>query len=255
MSKKQPKSDRNVDLPDWADDVTPADEVMKKFYAPTGAFKRGPIAPPDPVPAVSHAFTSDQTPSDETFQTGSAQQDKPESEVATSASSSAPAKLQQPESSAIPADSAPPPSEQPQSDASLTKVSTTPSELGRNQVSSVKAPDINEPALHSTHQTLPQASDVTKFPSFEVFAKKWKMYLYPGQLAVLRTLYEVTYAVGTDECFTRYSEIAKATKMSRRNCINVMNFLVNRGFVERLEVRNDATGKGIRLRLYLDPLH
>ena len=49
MSKKRPRSDRDIDLPDWADEVTPADEVMKKFYAPTGAFKPGPIAVPPPV--------------------------------------------------------------------------------------------------------------------------------------------------------------------------------------------------------------
>lgn len=69
----------------------------------------------------------------------------------------------------------------------------------------------------------------------------------------MRTLHELTYAVGSTECFTRYSELAKATKMSRRNCINVVNSLVDRGFVERLEVRNDATGKGIRLRVHLIP--
>jgi hypothetical protein len=33
-----------------------------------------------------------------------------------------------------------------------------------------------------------------------------------------------------------------------------MNSLVERGFVERLEVRNDATGKGIKLRVHPEPL-
>ncbi len=80
------------------------------------------------------------------------------------------------------------------------------------------------------------------------------MYLYPGQLAVMRMLYEQTYAVGVTECFTRYSEIAQATKMSRRNCINVVNSLANRGFIDRLEVRNDASAKGIRLRVNLEPV-
>jgi hypothetical protein len=70
----------------------------------------------------------------------------------------------------------------------------------------------------------------------------------------MRTLYEMTLARGSAECFTQYSQIASATKMTRRNCINVMNSLVERGFVERLEVRNDATGKGIRLRVHPDPL-
>lgn len=71
----------------------------------------------------------------------------------------------------------------------------------------------------------------------------------------MRALYELTFAQGTSECFTRYSELAVATKMSRRNCIHVMNSLIERGFVERLEIRNDATSKGIRLRIYLEPLH
>jgi DNA-binding Lrp family transcriptional regulator len=70
----------------------------------------------------------------------------------------------------------------------------------------------------------------------------------------MRALFEMTFARGTSECFTRYSEIAATTKMSRRNCINVMNSLVDRGFVERLEVRNDATGKGIKLRVHPEPL-
>ena len=90
--------------------------------------------------------------------------------------------------------------------------------------------------------------------SFDEFARKWKRYLYPGQLAVMRTLFEMTLDRGSFECFTQYSQIASATKMTRRNCINVMNSLVERGFVERLEVRNDATGKGIRLKVHPDPL-
>lgn len=81
------------------------------------------------------------------------------------------------------------------------------------------------------------------------------MYLYPGQLGVMRTLYELTYAVGVTECFTRYSELAKATKMSRRNCINVVNSLANRGFIERLQVKNDAHSKGIWLKVHLVPLY
>ena len=32
------------DLPDWAADVTPSDDVMQKFYAPTGSFPTGPIS-------------------------------------------------------------------------------------------------------------------------------------------------------------------------------------------------------------------
>lgn len=69
----------------------------------------------------------------------------------------------------------------------------------------------------------------------------------------MRELFELTTARGVEDCFTRYSEIAIATKMTRRNCINVVSSLIERGFVERLEVRNDSTGKGIRLRIHTDP--
>ena len=63
MSKKSAKSERSVDLPDWADDITPADEVMRKFYAPTGAFKHGPIVPSEldtqlPSPEAPREFTA-----------------------------------------------------------------------------------------------------------------------------------------------------------------------------------------------------
>ncbi|MDQ3821511.1 MAG: hypothetical protein M3362_28055, partial [Acidobacteriota bacterium] len=51
MSKKPARSDRESDLPDWAEEVTPSDEVMRKFYAPTGAFKTGPISVPPPESA------------------------------------------------------------------------------------------------------------------------------------------------------------------------------------------------------------
>ena len=70
----------------------------------------------------------------------------------------------------------------------------------------------------------------------------------------MRTLCEMTIERGLSECFTQYSQIASATKMTRRNCINVINSLAEHGFVERLEVRNDATGKGIRLKVHTNPL-
>jgi DNA-binding MarR family transcriptional regulator len=248
MSKKRPRSERDVDLPDWADDVTPADEVMRKFYAPTGAFKSGPIPVPlpaaDAAPAApSHARADEEIRPENTVK-----------DVATTLSHNATSEAavgQQPE----------PPSDQ------QVSIQTEFREIEESPVASLPPPiseiertriqdSVRDEGIASSRTPRPakELTDQAQSTSFEEFAKKWKRYLYPGQLSVMRTLYEMTLARGSSECFTQYSQIASATKMTRRNCINVMNSLVERGFVERLEVRNDATGKGIRLRIHPDPL-
>ncbi|MDQ3255386.1 MAG: helix-turn-helix domain-containing protein [Acidobacteriota bacterium] len=251
MSKKSAKSERSVDLPDWADDVTPADEVMRKFYAPTGAFKHGPIVPSklDPQPLLPEAPRESTAPPESLqklkiqrdivgtgaathYQTPvSSPREKPRDKLASTAQTSVTGILEEKEITSLP------PS---------TVISTEPI---KDDVAADKSKFALKSGVADTRQV--SARDIST--SYEDFARKWKMYLYPGQLAVMRILYELTYAVGVTECFTRYSEIASATKMSRRNCINVVNSLANRGFIVRLEVRNDASAKGIRLRVILEP--
>ncbi len=251
MSKKSAKSERSVDLPDWADDVTPADEVMRKFYAPTGSFKHGPIVPSelDPLPLLPEALR-ESTPAHESLQELKIQRDTVGIGAAT--------QYQTPVSS---------PREE-RRDKLATAAQTSVTEVPEvKEITSLPPSTITSSEPIKAHA----AADKSEFPlksrvaktrldsardnstPYEDFARKWNMYLYPGQLAVMRILYELTYAVGVTECFTRYSEIARATKMSRRNCINVVNSLANRGFIERLEVRNDASAKGIRLRVNLEP--
>ncbi len=252
MSKKSAKSERSVDLPDWADDVTPADEVMRKFYAPTGAFKHGPIVSSELAPQLlSPEDPSAVTASHESPQTPETQRDTVGSESATYTQT--PLSSPRQERRDKPATTA---------QTSITEV-TEEEEIATNPPSSITSlqPLKADAASDKFDLHLQSKAAVTRLVSardtstpYEDFARKWKMYLYPGQLAVMRILYEQTYAVGVTECFTRYSEIARATKMSRRNCINVVNSLANRGFIERLEVRNDASAKGIRLRVNLEPV-
>jgi hypothetical protein len=235
MSKKPARSERDVDLPDWADEVTPADEVMKKFYAPTGSFKSGPINVQQPAAPITDPSAS-----------------PPLGDVKEGLVNN------QPESEAVPGKPASttsaPPSIAEQEDkrekSSLPlpgrEIRSIPEEKTGATESAIQA----RPVVQASTETLERAQT----SSFEEFARKWKRYLYPGQLAVMRTLFDLTIGRGTTECFTRYSEIAVATKMTRRNCINVMNSLVERGFVTRLEIRNDATGKGIKLRIHADPI-
>jgi hypothetical protein len=242
MSKKQAKSERDVDLPDWADDVTPTDEVMKKFYAPTGTFKSGPIAvQPGAAPATESSAAS---PKEENRDKSVASQVEPLEVIDSSPEEAVTTPLT--------------PTNVIEKEDKGEKTSPTPSALKdrapleeKVKAGDVEASDIAETPVRKTLTETPGGSQTS---SFEEFARKWKRYLYPGQLAVMRTLFELTIESGTSECFTRYSAIAAETKMTRRNCINVMNSLVDRGFVTRLEVRNDATSKGIRLRIHTDPL-
>ena len=253
MSKKPAKSDRSHDLPDWADDVTPADEVMKKFYAPTGAFKSGQIVPsePDAQPLSPTVPPPDSIAAHENPQKQENQEDRVEIKEPTPTQASSPRDEYRVDSAkattAVPA-SVPEVHTEPIITVLPSSTSDSPRPL--KAAATVKTQLAPQPKNALTTGMI-SASDKTT--QYEDFARKWRMYLYPGQLAVMRILYELTYAVGATECFTRYSEIARATKMSRRNSINVVNSLVNRGFVERLEVRNDASAKGIRLRIHLEP--
>lgn len=244
MSKKPAKSERAVDLPDWADDVTPSDEVMKKFYAPTGTFKPGPIIVPTageaPAPEPSAA-----SPEVKSRDAGVGARPEPPETVDDSPENATSGSLTQTDDLG-------------ESGPEEEKPSLHPPELKDQAPAERAAPagvlESPETPAKAIRETAAEASRGTQPTIFEEFARKWKRYLYPGQLAVMRTLFELTVARGTTECFTRYSELATATKMTRRNCINVMNSLVERGFVTRLEVRNDATGKGIRLRVHTNPL-
>ena len=228
MSKKPARSEREVALPDWADEVTPADEVMRKFYAPTGAFKPGPIAvqPPAAFPAA---------PSDEVVK---------EEGIDSQVTPQAPKE--------------PAPDVPGLSPVSQTSVSEQQDARGGSSLLSPgsrlrKSAGRKPAAPKAAGGVTPDIIEETQTTPFGEFAKRWSRYLYPGQLAVMRELYGLTIARGVTDCFTRYSELAAATKMTRRNCINVVNALAERGFVERLEVRNDSTGKGIKLRIHTDP--
>lgn len=251
MSKKPAKIDRRVNLPDWADDVTPADEVMRKFYAPTGTFKSGPIGSSklDSQPTLAEA-SRDPDADHESLQgyvpDGNTLERNSSTETENAASS--PSEYQQSASAIL----APTSVTEPREDSVNSVLpSSAPTSLSIFKAAVAIQPESSHQLEFSSETQ--RVSTSNSFTVYDDFARKWKMYLYPGQLAVMRILYGLTHAVGENDCFTRYSEIADATKMSRRNCINVVNSLVNRGFVERLEVRNDASAKGIRLRIHLEP--
>lgn len=251
MSKKQPRSERDSGLPDWADDVTPDDEVMRKFYAPTGTFKPGPISVN--LPNIPEQSTKKTPPDSITNERVDLAQSVVNAVNRGSSPTAEPVRL------VSSPDSLPKPAEEsldttPSLNLSDADVSPRPPAPQKAEQNSDDNESPEFPAPKGPAEISLDAQNSSGNSTFEDFARKWKRYLYPGQLAVMRTLYELTFEQGSSECFTRYSAIAASTKMSRRNCINVMNSLVERGFVERLEIRNDATGKGIRLRVHFEPI-
>lgn len=223
---------------------------MKKFYAPTGTFKSGPIAVQTP-PSTSSSLL---TPPEETTEDEDKRPEYEELEAATYApiTSHSEIKTEHEGFDEVPA-------AQTVQQAAVTEISKNPATSLPSPVSEFEGERTRDEDLEIFSDSLPlelprDASIQAQPSSFEEFAVKWRRYLYPGQLAVMRTLYELTFARGVSDCFIQYSQIASATKMTRRNCINVMNSLVDRGFVERLEVRNDSTAKGIRLKVHTEPL-
>lgn len=212
---------------------------MEKFYAPTGVFRHGPISIPKEPAEVSSDLQIEPGESTTDSQPTPASGNDRINSLYISAEDT---------------------NYQGTARASTSEIgdATLPLTIGPDNLPE----ESSQITYHQTEPALKQAAgassgDILSHSQnilFAEFANRWKRYLYPGQLAVMRALFELTFPHGTSECFTRYSELAAVTKMSRRNCINVMNSLVERGFVERLEIRNDASGKGISLRIHLEPL-
>jgi hypothetical protein len=90
-------------------------------------------------------------------------------------------------------------------------------------------------------------------PSFGEFSKRWSPILRSGQMGVCRVLFEMTYSVGLDECFTSMPKLAEAAGLKERQCYNVVSQLEQLGFIDRPEIFNTPTKKGTVFRLHLSP--
>jgi hypothetical protein len=170
MSKKPARSDREADLPDWADDVTPSDEVMQKFYAPTGAFKPGPIIVPKPESTEGETFEHQ---AEEGQEEASKILTAPEIERASSREETSPEALQT--TKVI----------DKREEAAST--SLPPATGTRNQTEEISAQPISSVTREPSTAVAQISSLPSQTSSFEDFARKWRRYLYPGQLAVMRT--------------------------------------------------------------------
>jgi DNA-binding MarR family transcriptional regulator len=217
MPSKPNKGVNRNSLPDWAAEVTPNDEVMEKFYAPTGNFPSGPLKVLTASPsALSNPIAS--VISSELNQPSVQQPSLPTSKNHST----------------------------PESKRKIPTVASLP--RGQNKSGSIDSAITSKPEINRSIES-------SSTHSFTIdFARKWGGYLYTGQLSIMRVLYSRTIAVGNNECITSYADLAAATNMTRRNCIRVVQSLVQKGFIEQLQTMNDSTHKGMRLSLHLEPL-
>lgn len=91
--------------------------------------------------------------------------------------------------------------------------------------------------------------------SFEAFVARWKHALRKGQLKMCEVLFHKTYALGRTDCETSYSELARLTGLTMRQCFNIMSQLEALKFVERTKISGGGKRKdqGSRILFYLFP--
>lgn len=91
--------------------------------------------------------------------------------------------------------------------------------------------------------------------SFEAFVARWKHALRKGQLKMCEALFHKTYALGRTDCETSYSELARLTGLTLRQCFNIMSQLESLKFVERTRLRAGGGKKdqGSKIIFYLFP--
>ena len=85
--------------------------------------------------------------------------------------------------------------------------------------------------------------------AFEANFGHLRPFLTQAQMCVLEALYNMTYAVGVEECLTSMPKLAASAGISERQTYNVVKDLEKHRFIERPETFNTATKKGTIFRL------
>jgi len=94
----------------------------------------------------------------------------------------------------------------------------------------------------------------TEPPSFDEWAKRWSPWLKRGgSIKVCEAFYQLTHARGSAECLTSNSEIMKLADLSRAQCIRNIHYLIEIGFLDKLDEVNNREAKGTYYRFNLLP--
>jgi hypothetical protein len=154
-------------------------------------------------------------------------------------------------------------------DSSARTSTDLESPVGRSMAKIKKAPSVPPRDISSRNVSLPQSDDGKSaitlaehvpaqdmaISSFEEFAERWKHGLRKGQLKVCEVLYQKTYALGTAECITSFSELGRLSGLKMRQCFNIIAQLEALKFVERAKSESTSNKKaqGSIIRFFLFP--
>lgn len=271
-SRKERQSTRKVEPPDWASDVKPDKDVMAMFYAPTGQPKVGPLIPLSPS---APDLTSDNLQTPETSSVIDNLEPNPgitpdpdsiDTEIETASksemeSAEPPENLGELVPKIVEAKTLPPVRQEEElvsdevTSPNRSAISPNPEpepESNTEEFKLAREEARDDPNLQSTQ---PDAGE-THFVSsqsieFDQYFGQWIPFLTKGQAKILRALFEMTYAIGLEECLTSTSQLAAAADMSERQTASVAQDLERLGFLARPETYNTRTRKGTIFRLFL----
>jgi DNA-binding MarR family transcriptional regulator len=127
------------------------------------------------------------------------------------------------------------------------KPASEPLQIFKELKSQTEVPREERPLPPRVESSRPRQRSV----AFEEHFGVWRPFLTEGQMCVLEALYDMTHAVGTDNCMSSMPKLAAAAGVSERQTYNVVKELEKHGFIERPETFNTPTKKGTIFRLHL----
>lgn len=91
--------------------------------------------------------------------------------------------------------------------------------------------------------------------SAEAHAVRWKQLyrLNKGETNVMKVMYGLSHALGTDTCHIKVGEVAEAAGLKKRRCQYVIRSLETLGFLERLGEYDPSNRLGLKYRVHLRP--
>lgn len=268
-SRKKPQPTRKLDIPEWAAEVKPSDDVMAMFYAPTGQPKSGPLVPLAPsVPltemeqdeVAAHPTT---TVADSSVTGQAPLPEETVSRVIDEADSIPDVVENNVESTDLSLETDIPKVDKMQAGPALSKSALRG--IGVKETLETSPPVLETEGraksqrLDTTHNNFDQKAPLTRDQmgraprgaEFEKHFGDWRPFLTQGQISILEALFDMTHAQGNTDCFTSNARLAAAAGISARQTSHILNDLERLGFIARLETFNTRTKKGTILRLFL----
>lgn len=101
----------------------------------------------------------------------------------------------------------------------------------------------------SQHEEFSAGSNIT----FEDFENSFRKRLSKSQLRICKVLFRMTYAIGATSCLIRVNDLMEQAQVKRRNLFLSLKELEKAGFIERGDIYNTPTKRGMKISFYPAP--